>query len=249
MTRTAREISVYGYYHVVQKGCGGQLIFEDADDRLYLIRLIASKCQKFKVDVIAWCLMDNHIHLLLDDGHAHLSDCMHSITTAYAMYFNSKTGRRGPVFQDRFKSVPILDDDQLLNCVRYIHDNPAKARIGIASLYRWSSFSEYMGYPGICKTDCVLGLLGNSQRFFAFSTSGEPNGYCFRYGAHVSDTDALEFAQALLKPYEPHYLNALPKGVRDDCIRKLKSEGFSIKQIVRLTGIGHCTIQKVKVEK
>ena len=79
MTRTAREISEYGFYHVVQKGCGGQLIFEDEDDRFYLIRLIASKCQKFKVDVIAWCLMDNHIHLLLDDEHAHLSDCMHSI--------------------------------------------------------------------------------------------------------------------------------------------------------------------------
>ena len=83
------------------------------------------------MDVIAWCLMDNHIHLLLDDGHAHLSDCMHSITTAYAMYFNSKTGRRGPVFQDRFKSVPILDDDQLLNCVRYIHDNPAKPELAL----------------------------------------------------------------------------------------------------------------------
>lgn len=93
------------------------------------------------------------------------------------------------------------------------------------------------------------GCSGIPRGFFAFSTSGEPNGYCFRYGAHVSDTDALEFAQALLKPYEPHHLKALPKGVRDDCIRKLKSEGFSIKQIVRLTGIGHCTIQKVKVEK
>ena len=53
MTRTAREISVYGFYHVVQKGCADQLIFEDDEDRLYLIRLIASKCQKFKVDVIA----------------------------------------------------------------------------------------------------------------------------------------------------------------------------------------------------
>ena len=164
MTRTAREISVYGYYHVVQKGCGGQLIFEDVDDRLYLIRLIASKCQKFKVDVIAWCLMDNHIHLLLDDGHAHLSDCMHSITTAYAMYFNSKTGRRGPVFQDRFKSVPILDDDQLLNCVRYIHDNPAKARIGTASLYRWSSLSlrrrcsnlTSLTISKLCPRTCVM---------------------------------------------------------------------------------------------
>ena len=172
MTRTAREISVYGFYHVVQKGCADQLIFEDDEDRLYLIRLIASKCQKFKVDVIAWCLMDNHIHLLLDDEHVHLSDCMHSITTAYAMYFNSKTGRKGPVFQDRFKSVPILDDDQLLNCVRYIHDNPAKARIGTASLYRWSSFREYMGYPGICKTECVLGLLGDSQRFFCLQHLG-----------------------------------------------------------------------------
>ena len=59
--------------------------------------------------------------------------------------------------------------------------------------------------------------------------------------------DALEFAQALLKPFEPHHLKALPKGTRDACIRTLKSEGFSIKQIVRLTGIGHCTIQKVKV--
>ena len=63
----------------------------------------------------------------------------------------------------------------------------------------------------------------------------------------MSDTDALEFAQALLKPFEPHHLKALPKGTRDACIRTLKSEGFSIKQIVRLTGIGHCTIQKVKV--
>ena len=106
-----------------------------------------------------------------------------------------------------------------------------------------------MGYPGICKTDCVLGLLGDAQCFFAFSASGEPNRYCFRDGAHVSDTDALEFAQALLKPYEPHHLKALPKGARDACIRTLKSEGFSIKQIVRLTGIGHCTIQKVKIKK
>ena len=249
MTRTAREISVYGYYHVVQKGCGGQLIFEDADDRIYLIRLLASKCRKYDVNIIAWCLMDNHIHLLLDDEHVHLSDCMHSVATAYAMYFNAKTGRKGPVFQDRFKSVPILNDDQLLNCVRYIHDNPAKARIGTASLYRWSSFSEYMGYPGICMTECVLGLLGDSQRFFAFSTSGEPNRYCFRDGAHVSDIDALEFAQALLKPYEPHHLKALPKAVRDNYIRTLKNEGFSIKQIVRLTGIGHCTIQKVKLDQ
>lgn len=53
MTRTAREISVYGFYHVVQKGCADQLIFEDDEDRLYLIRLIASKCQKFKVDVLS----------------------------------------------------------------------------------------------------------------------------------------------------------------------------------------------------
>ena len=106
-----------------------------------------------------------------------------------------------------------------------------------------------MGHPCICKTDCVLNLLGDSQRFFAFSTSGEPNRYCFRDGAHVSDADALEFAQALLKPYEPHHLKSLPKTMRDNYIRALKSEGFSIKQIVRLTGIGHCTIQKVKVEK
>ena len=65
----------------------------------------------------------------------------------------------------------------------------------------------------------------------------------------MSDIDALEFAQALLKPYEPHHLKDLPKAVRDNYICTLKNEGFSIKQIVRLTGIGHCTIQKVKLDQ
>ena len=98
-------------------------------------------------------------------------------------------------------------------------------------------------------TECVLGLLGDSQRFFDFSTSGETNRYSFSDGDHVSDIDALEFAQALLLPYEPHHHKAWTKAVRAIYIRTLKHEGFSIKQIVRLTGIGHCTIQKVKLDQ
>lgn len=152
MTRVARALSELGHYHVMLKGCAGQLIFEDDDDRLYFLNLLNRRFTSAHIRLLAWCLMDNHVHLLFDDLNNQMSVAMHAIDTAYAKHFNQKTGRRGPVFQERFKSVIISDDKQLLRCVRYIHDNPAKAGISSAPLYRWSSFHEYFSHPEIC--DC-----------------------------------------------------------------------------------------------
>lgn len=147
MTRVARVLSELGHYHVMVKGCADQLIFEDDDDRYYFLNLMNRRFTSDHIRLLAWCLMDNHVHLLFDDPDNQMSTAMHAIDTAYAIRFNLKTGRRGPVFQERFKSVVISDDEQLLRCVRYIHDNPAKAGISSAPMYRWSSFHEYFGTP------------------------------------------------------------------------------------------------------
>ena len=87
MPRCARAVSLTGYYHVFDRGNSKQIIFEDDSDRYRFLSDISDRFARHDVAVLAWCLMDNHIHLLLDDEHVHLSDCMHSVTTAYAMYF------------------------------------------------------------------------------------------------------------------------------------------------------------------
>lgn len=165
MTRVARVLSELGHYHVMVKGCAEQLIFEDDDDRYYFLNLMNRRFTSDHIRLLAWCLMDNHVHLLFDDPDNQMSTAMHAIDTAYAMRFNLKTGRRGPVFQERFKSVVISDDEQLLRCVRYIHDNPAKAGISSAPMYRWSSFHEYFGTPEICDCSDIVELLVVRRRF------------------------------------------------------------------------------------
>lgn len=246
MTRVARVLSDLGHYHVMVKGCADQLIFEDDDDRYYFLNLMSQRFTSDHIRLLAWCLMDNHVHLLFDDPDNRMSTAMHAIDTAYAMRFNLKTGRRGPVFQERFKSVVISDDEQLLRCVRYIHDNPAKAGISSAPMYRWSSFHEYFGTPEICDCSDIVELFGGSESFYLTSTDGKPNSYYLPEGKHVSDMDALEVAQALLAPLEPHQLKTLSKQERNRLLAMLKHRGFTIAQISRITGIGTNIIQRAK---
>lgn len=89
--------------------------------------------------VYAYCLMDNHVHLLLNTNHDDLAVIMKSIAVRYASFYNWKYSRTGHVFQDRFKSEPIEDERYLLAVVRYIHNNPIKAgMIEKPADYEWS---------------------------------------------------------------------------------------------------------------
>ena len=127
MSRAPRTLTEKGCYHVVQKGAGGQQIFEDTEDRHYYLNLLNKSFQRYHMRLLAWCLMDNHTHLLLDDSDTNMSEAFQRLGTGYAMFFKGKTGLEGPVFKDRFYSKPIEDDDQLLQAMRYIHDNPIKS--------------------------------------------------------------------------------------------------------------------------
>ena len=143
MPRVARARSESGFYHVVAKGNGGQDLFEDASDYRAFLELVAAAAEKCDVLVHAYCLMSNHVHLLLEDQGGRLSEFMKSLVTGYAMRFNAKASHIGHVFQQRFKSQPVEDEAHLLQAVRYIHNNPAKAGMCPADEYPWSSYHEY----------------------------------------------------------------------------------------------------------
>lgn len=140
MPRKARVLSESGYYHVMLRGNEQHAIFLDDHDRKKYLKLLAMQVEKGYMSVYAYCLMDNHLHLLVYDKNNMLASGMHSIGVAYAAYFNKKYARVGHLFQDRFKSEVIEDEAYLFAALRYIHQNPVRA--GMCERvedYQWSS--------------------------------------------------------------------------------------------------------------
>lgn len=114
MGRTARSICESGLYHLTARGVGRQLIFEDDDDRENFLGLMVDHLLSNGVRMIAWCLMDNHFHLLVQGEMSIISNSMRVTLSSYALRFNIRHGRCGHLFQDRFASQCVQDEQQLV---------------------------------------------------------------------------------------------------------------------------------------
>ena len=242
MPRSARERSESGFYHVVAKGNGGQNLFEDASDYRAFLELVSAVAERCGMLVHAYCLMSNHVHLLLEDQGGRLSEFMKSLATGYAMRFNAKTGHIGHVFQQRFKSQPVESEAYLLQAARYIHNNPVKAGICPADEYLWSSYHEYAsGVRGITTVSLILELCGGREGFRAFQAEGGGD-YRFGQRSRVTDAEAREVARRILGDIAPGDVKAMERPRRNALLFDLKDAGLSVRQIERLTGIGRGTI-------
>jgi len=145
MPRQARIYSETGIYHIMMRGNEKRKIFLDDEDRRRFIYTLFEKASEEKSDIYAYCLMDNHIHLLLHEDGANIARLMKRINVSFVYYFNKKYKRVGHLFQDRYKSEVVDNEEYLLAAVRYIHNNPVKA--GIVSSpeeYWWSSYYDYI---------------------------------------------------------------------------------------------------------
>ena len=236
-----------GFYHVRLRGNGRQTLFESDADRLVFLDLIRSHLIGRGIEVIAWCLMGDHIHLVLRDEGEQLSNGMHGLASAYARHFNRSSGHVGHVFQGRYGSSPIETDAYLLEAVRYVHNNPAKAGICAARDYPWSSYREYSGDGGygIASTRLVLDMIGDAEQFERFSDHYDDEHYRPRFSARMSDEEAMEIARAELGGTDPSQLKSLPVERRDALLRTLRERGISPTQLERLSGIGRKTIARV----
>ena len=165
MSRRARELSPSGIYHVMTRGVNKMDLFYDDRDRYRYCEGLDKAKQKYEFALYAYCLMSNHVHLLMKENKTSISVVMQSIGVRYSMYFNAKYRRVGHLFQNRFRSEPIDSENKLLTCARYIHNNPVKA--GITSKpekYFWSSFRTYLGQadePMLDKS-ILLGIHGDA---------------------------------------------------------------------------------------
>ncbi len=132
-------------YHITVRGNNRQDIFLDDADRTFFLDLLKRVSHRFGLEIFAFCLMGNHFHLFLRTPEGNLSQAMHWLVGTYAGYFNWKNRRSGHLFQDRYKSVLVTEDNHWLHLSMYLHLNPVRAGL-VERLadYRWSSYLDYI---------------------------------------------------------------------------------------------------------
>lgn len=245
MPRRPREISESGFYHVIQRGNAHCLIFESDDDRkrmLMLLRRLSVECG-FKV--VCWCLMDDHVHLIIDALESDFSAAMRDLFRRYAVYFNQEHERDGRLFQGRFQSKPIMDDAQLMATIHYIHQNPAAAGICTAEKYRWSSLQECLGKHYLIDSSFVLELFDGIDGLLAYQDDPEHVVLPYSGNRGMTDQDAVDLACDLLGDDALRKLQSCGRAERDRSIRALAHCGVPMSQIARLASVGIGTVRSL----
>jgi REP element-mobilizing transposase RayT len=133
-------------YHVTSRGDRREQIFADDEDRLRWLSILGATLERFEAALLAFCMMDNHFHLVLRTGRANLSQVMRQLNGVYTQAFNRRRGQVGHVFQGRFKAVLVDTDAYLMAVCRYVEANPVRAgMVGLPTDWPWSSATMHLG--------------------------------------------------------------------------------------------------------
>lgn len=226
------------FCHVMVQGDEKKFIFKDnicKDKYLYYLR---HNTFKNDIEIIAYCVMDNHVHALLFCNELkRISKCMQETNTSFAIFFNNRRKKIGHVFRERFRSESIYTKDYLLNCIKYIHQNPIKANIcDKAGEYQYSSFNSYMSIQErmleICdfNPDDIGNILKNTNTITKFMDD------------EYSKADIMESFHTVRKKYENND-DELEKTVQ---IYKTMKEKCKVTdcEIANLMGISRITLYR-----
>ena len=264
MARQIRKKSGTGVYHVMLRGINRQDIFEDDGDYLQMTSILRAQSERYDEKGIrlppfctfyAYCLMSNHLHLLIQEREDNISDIVKRIGVTYAHYFNKKYERNGHLFQDRFRSEPVDDIEYFVTLLRYIHQNPLKAGI-IENIndYPWSSWKDYSSDKcpaSFCSTRTVFARISQTDLMELINTPIEDDGQILDIDIDtdgyksVSDSDVKVFLQKSQGIANPLMVQSLEKTRRNEVLRYALSFGAGVRQLSRLTGVSFGVIQKL----
>lgn len=249
MPRKPREKSESGIYHIILRGTNRQEIFHDDEDCFRFLVTLERYKKQTETKIYGWCLMDNHIHLLLGEGNEEISATMKRIGVSYVGYYNWKYNTVGHLFQDRFASESVDSDAYLMTVIRYIHQNPAKAGL-VKKLtdWKWSSCMGYYGgeaYPsGLLDSELILDMFSKERTSaitgFRKFNEAENGDRCLddEKTKRLTDEQAKAAMNELIPVTEMVQIKSLPKAQRDEIISKVKQiEGLTQRQAARILGI------------
>jgi REP element-mobilizing transposase RayT len=252
MPRQARKKSISGIYHVIVRGVNQQNIFEDDGDRKRFLMTL----QRFKeisgFEIYSYCLMDNHIHLVIMEAGESISVALKRINSSYVYWFNKKYNRIGHLFQERFKSEPVETKGYFMRVNRYIHQNPLKAGLaGNVFACKWTSMDEYVGQPRLVDVDRLLKVFsedrGAAMKEFVAYMQVTDHEDCLEVDGKLKLPDsAVQEEMFRLGVASATALQQIEVGDRNEVLQKLKNlDGVSLRQVSRVTGISKSVVQRV----
>ena len=265
MPRRLREHSGTGIYHVMLRGINRQDIFECPDDYLQFMRILEHLvCRHDEggevlpplCTIYAYCLMNNHVHLLIREREENISEIMKRIGVSYVRYYNGKYERKGPLFEDRFRSEAVNSIEYFMTLLRYIHQNPVKSGlVREVRDYQWSSWSEYEGQSGrpvICDTYSVLKRL-DAENVYEWVTMPVNDDYILdvdsKTNSVITDDDLKSYIVGMTGLLTSQDISALPKPERNRIIKDLCNYGASVRQIARVTGVAYGVVYRINAKR
>ena len=247
MPRQARKKSESGIYHIMLRGINQQQIFEDDEDCEKFLQVIKDCKAISGFKLFAYCLMGNHIHLLLKEEKEPLEQILRRIGARFVYWYNIKYQRVGHLFQDRFKSESVETDEYFLTVLRYIHQNPVKAGIcKKVEEYKFSSYNEYVIKNYIVDTEQALGMMSVGQ-FVEFNHQANKES-CLDISEEplirLTDEQARKIIFKITKCESASDFQRLDRNIRAKYIKKIHAKGISIRQITRLCGESKSMVEK-----
>lgn len=247
MPRVVRKVSPIGIYHIMVRGVNRQIIFRRPRDKFKFLQTLSHYKEQCGFNIFSYCLMDNHVHLLIKENREPISKCMHRINTSYAIWFNQTYDRYGSLFQGRYRSEAVYTPSQILSVSRYIHQNPMNAGLS-NSIYdsKWTSLHDFIHEnkeSDLVDIDYILQIFSDDRKdaikkFKKYmEIPHKSNWMDDEVKIKKSDEEVIQF----LKRAGIHNVSdwqKLNRIQRNNLLKKLKeTEGISVEQLSRITGL------------
>ncbi|MCL2390265.1 MAG: transposase [Endomicrobia bacterium] len=250
MARISRKDIGGKYFHIMVQGIAKESIFPDDNSKGYYLSCLRDGKDKASVKIFAFCVMSNHVHILLEsDSISKLSSFMNSVNAKYAKYYNTINNRVGYVFRGRFKSEIIEEPKYLINCLAYIQNNPVKAGIvKNAQDYGHSSYTNYLTGLGIVD-------FKSAAKHYDIAASNIK-----AIMKEKSDSIWLEHDEMIYEPVDKVFDELIIRykinknNLDDDVIKKTAKEltercGISLRKVANLLEIGRERVRRVIVNE
>jgi REP element-mobilizing transposase RayT len=248
MPRTERQKSKTAIYHIWFRGINRQRIFEEDTDYYQFLEILESVKKRSGFSLYAYCLMDNHVHLLIKENAEPISTIVKRLGARYVFWYNRKYKRCGHLFQDRYKSDAIEDDAHFIVVLRYILQNPVRAGIcGRADEYKWCSLGSATGALRLVDESELMEIIQKRemkrQVGELLKESPYMDGRRGRKARHTDEEATRMMENACGVSTVPEFQRMRHEEQQNITI-KLYRLGLSIRQLARVTGFSKGIVEK-----
>ena len=246
MSRRARQKSSLGLYHVMMRGADRRILFADDEDNLGFLLSLKRAKQAGGFKLYAYCLMGNHVHLLVKEEKEPLEIVIKRLGVSYVYHYNEKYDLLGHLFQDRYRSEPIETMAYFMDVLRYICQNPVKAGLIRNPLdYRWLGCAGVKDEFGLTDDIGSYTILNGKELLSFVKADCEEEHLDESFRRRMTDQEAIKKMCSACGCQFVQEIGGWPKARRDEAVGKALKAGLSIRQICRLTGISKAVVERI----